>query len=125
MLICPLCKNAVAPVAAQCPRCQANLSLLCDVRDRITEGLSRAEAATRAGSLEAAVWAYLEVLEVDPDNPTARRQLARVATAVRQFDRPFTPSRRLRTVGKLVLCLVLLAVLCVAAYYVGYRTAAA
>ena len=39
------------------------------------------------------MWAYLEVLEVDPDNAAARRQVGQVATAVRQFD--FTaPGRR-------------------------------
>src|SRR5205085_1090944 len=37
--------------------------------------------------------AYLEVLEVDPDNETARRQVGRVAAAVRQFDR-LAPGRR-------------------------------
>ncbi len=39
------------------------------------------------------MWAYLEVLEVDPDNATARRQVSQVATAVRQFDFA-TPGRR-------------------------------
>ena len=38
------------------------------------------------GELGDAVWKYLEVLEVDPDNAVARRQVGRVATAVRQFD---------------------------------------
>ena len=40
-----------------------------------------------------AVWEYLEVLEVDPDNATARKQVGRVATAVRQFDQT-APARR-------------------------------
>jgi hypothetical protein len=33
------------------------------------------------------MWAYLAVLEVDPDNPQAKRQVGQVAAAVRQFDR--------------------------------------
>ena len=41
---------------------------------------------TKAGELGQAVWAYLEVLEVDPDNAAARKQVSQVATAVRQFD---------------------------------------
>ena len=39
------------------------------------------------------MWAYLEVLEVDPDNATARRQVGKVVTAVRQFDQT-APGRR-------------------------------
>jgi hypothetical protein len=39
------------------------------------------------------VWAYLSVLEVDPDNPEAGRQVGQVAAAVRHFDRT-NPGRR-------------------------------
>src|SRR5439155_115336 len=46
-----------------------------------------------AAELGQAVWAYLEVLEVDPDNAAARRQVGQVATAVRQFDKT-APGRR-------------------------------
>ena len=55
--------------------------------------------ATTGGStiptsgMEEAIWAYLEVLEVDPDNPQARKAIAQVVTAVRQFD-TVMPGRR-------------------------------
>src|SRR5262249_8935584 len=52
-----------------------------------------AERHTRAGELAQAMWTYLQVLEVDPDNAVARRQVGMVATAVRQFDR-VAPGRR-------------------------------
>jgi hypothetical protein len=87
MLTCPLCKREIAEDVRECPRCRADLSLLVDYVEHLQDGLSSAEARTRAGDLEGAVWAYLEVLEVDPDNAVARRQVARVASAVRQFDR--------------------------------------
>ena len=59
---------------------------LVDYTDHLQTGLERAESFTRAGKLGDAVWEYLQVLEVDPDNATARRQVGQVATAVRQFD---------------------------------------
>jgi hypothetical protein len=136
-----MCKKSVVPVAAKCPRCQADLSLLCDFRDEVSSGLTLAEQHTRAGDLSAAVWAYLRVLEVDPENPTAQDQVGTVAAAVRQFDR-VSPSRRwLRqlkrqewvrrwlTVGrgagwKIILTAALLAALSALAYHVGYRSGA-
>jgi len=66
---------------------------LVDYVNGLKGSLSRAEQLTRAGELGPAVWAYLEVLELDPDNPAARRQVGQVATAVRQFDRT-VPGRR-------------------------------
>src|SRR5262245_45270825 len=86
MLSCPLCKKKVPPLERECPSCHADLSLLADYVGHLTGGLDRAEALTRAGQLDEAVTAYLEVLEVDPDNAIARRQVGRVVTAVRQFD---------------------------------------
>jgi len=71
----------------------ADLDLLVDYVDQMQGGLVRADNFTRSGELGAAVWAYLEVLEVDPDNSEARRQVGQVATAVRQFDRT-APGRR-------------------------------
>jgi hypothetical protein len=71
----------------------ADLDLLVDYVSHLQGGLERAENLTRAGELGQAVWAYLEVLEVDPDNVAARRQVGQVATAVRQFDRT-APGRR-------------------------------
>jgi hypothetical protein len=61
--------------------------LLIDYNDHLQIGLERAEERTRAGQLGEAVWEYLQVLEVDPDNPIARKQVGQVAAAVRQFDR--------------------------------------
>jgi hypothetical protein len=71
----------------------ADLDLLVDYVNQLEVGLKRAEMFTRAGELDEAVWAYLAVLEVEPDNAAARRQVGRVATAVRQFDRT-APGRR-------------------------------
>ena len=86
MPTCPLCRKDLAELVPQCPRCKADLSLLKDYVQEQQDGLARADALARAGELGEAVWAYLEVLEVDPDNPAARRQVSRVAAAVRQFD---------------------------------------
>jgi len=93
MLSCPLCKKKVPPLERECPSCHADLSLLADYVGNLAVGLAQAEELTRAGMLGEAVWAYLEVLEVDPDNALARRQVGRVVTAVRQFDIA-SPSRR-------------------------------
>jgi hypothetical protein len=71
----------------------ADLDLLVDYVSHLEGGLVRADNLTRAGELGQAVWAYMEVLEVDPDNPTARHQVNQVASAVRQFDRT-APGRR-------------------------------
>jgi hypothetical protein len=93
MLTCPMCKKTLSEDTRQCPRCSTDLSLLTDYVGHLQNGVSRADALTRQGELGEAVWAYLEVLEVDPDNAAARRQVGRVATAVREFDRAI-PSRR-------------------------------
>jgi hypothetical protein len=88
-----MCKKTLAAEARNCPRCSTDLSLLTDLLGNLREGLSHAETLTREGRLGDAVWAYLEVLEVDPENPTARDQVGKVVTAVRQFDRA-SPGRR-------------------------------
>ena len=67
--------------------------LIVDDEEAVCWALERAEAFTRAGELGEAVWEYLAVLEIDPDNATARRQVGKVATAVRQFDNT-APGRR-------------------------------
>lgn len=90
---CPQCNRDLVEVSPRCPSCQADLGLLVDYVSHLQGGLDRAENLTKAGELGQAVWAYLEVLEVDPDNPTARRQVGQVATAVRQFDQT-APGRR-------------------------------
>src|SRR5262249_48144978 len=95
MLTCPnpTCRKSIGTLERECPRCRADLSLLVDYVDHLQDGLARADALTRAGELGEAVWAYLGVLEVDPDNATARRQVGQVVTAIRQFDRS-QPGRR-------------------------------
>lgn len=93
MPACPQCNKPLRELVRRCPTCQADLDLLVDYVSNLQGSLERAENLTRAGELGQAMWAYLEVLEVDPDNPTARRQVAQVATAVRQFDLT-APGRR-------------------------------
>ena len=93
MLQCPQCTKPLRELVRRCPTCQADLDLLVDYVSHLQGGLERAENLVRAGELGPAVWAYLEVLEVDPDNATARRQVSQVATAVRQFDYSI-PGRR-------------------------------
>jgi hypothetical protein len=101
MLTCPLCKKSLPAQERRCRTCQTDVSLLVDYVGRLEEGLARAETHTRRGELGAAVWAYLEVLDVDPDNATARRQVGQVAAAVRQFDRAATQSwRRIEPKGR-------------------------
>ena len=90
---CPQCNIPLVELARRCPSCMADLDLLVDYVSHLEGGLVRADNLTRAGELGQAVWAYMEVLEVDPDNPTARHQVSQVATAVRQFDRT-APGRR-------------------------------
>lgn len=86
MLTCPMCKKSLRTMARECPSCRTDLSLLVDFHENQDDSLKRAEERTRAGDLGEAIWAYLEVLEVDPDNPTARKQVGRVVRAIRQFD---------------------------------------
>jgi hypothetical protein len=85
MPTCPQCNKPLAALVPRCPSCRADLDLLVDYVCDLRSGLDRAEKLTRAGELGQAVWAYLSVLEVDPDNAVARRQVADVAMAVRHF----------------------------------------
>ena len=84
----------------KCPRCSTDLSLLTDYVEHLHDGVARADDLTRQGQLDEAVWAYLEVLEVDPDNAVARRQVGRVATAVREYDRAAPGRRWLQRLGR-------------------------
>jgi hypothetical protein len=93
MITCPMCKKKLRGMEKECLSCKADVSLLVDYKRNLHDGLAAAERLTREGKLGEAVWAYLEVLEVDPDNATARRQVGKVATAVRQFDEN-APGRR-------------------------------
>jgi len=106
----------------------ADLDLLVEYVNHLQTGLDQAEKLTRAGELGQAVWAYLAVLEVDPDNVMARRQVGNVVTAVRQFDEA-APGRRWlnRIRGKRTarvpagwLWVGLVALLVVAAFVIGY-----
>src|ERR1700686_5015309 len=90
---CPQCTKPLREITRRCPSCQADLDLLVDYVSHLQGGLERAENLTRAGELGQAVWTYLEVLEVDPDNATARHKVRQVVAAVRQFDRS-APGRR-------------------------------
>ena len=83
---CPQCSKPLRELVRRCPTCQADLDLLVDYVSHLNGGLERAENLTRAGDLGQAFWAYLEVLEVDPDNAPAKKQVGQVVTAVRQFD---------------------------------------
>lgn len=83
---CPQCQKELRELVRRCPTCQADLELLVDYTSHLHGGLKRADNLTRAGELGLAFWAYLEVLEVDPDNASARKQVSQVVGAVRQFD---------------------------------------
>src|SRR5208282_1779608 len=93
MPICPQCTKPLREFSRRCPSCQADLDLLVDFVSQLQGGIERAENLARDGELGKAFWAYLEVLETDPDNVAARKQVGQVVTAVRQFDR-VAPGRR-------------------------------
>jgi hypothetical protein len=100
MLTCPMCKKAAPETSRECPSCRTDLSLLTDFVDNVRIGLQRAAAHVRNGRLAPAVWAYLEILEIDPENAVAREQVGQVATAVRQFDRAVRDRRLLHRGGR-------------------------
>ncbi len=83
---CPQCNKPLRELVRRCPSCQADLDLLVDFVSHLRGGIERAQELTRAGELGQAVWTYLEILEVDPTNAAAKKQVSQVATAVRQFD---------------------------------------
>src|ERR1700692_3098422 len=82
---CPQCTKPLRDFTRRCPSCQADLDLLVDYVSHLQGGLERAENLVKAGELGQAIWAYLEVLEVDPDNPQARKQIGFIVTAGGQF----------------------------------------
>ena len=119
MLTCPMCKKVLEPAATPCPRCRADLSLLVDYMSNLDEHLQKADEALKAGELGDAVWAYLNVLETDPDHSLARRQVSKVATAVRHFDEARSGGRqRWMMIG--IAAAVVVAVLLGAVFYLGY-----
>src|SRR4051812_42754932 len=88
MLTCPVCKKPLAdPPAPQCPRCQADLSVLADIMKDVRTLLDKASAQARNGQLGAAVRTYLDVLDVDPANAAAHAALGDVLTALRGVGR--------------------------------------
>lgn len=87
ILTCPMCKKQLPRVEKECSTCRADLSLLVDLIYHVSHGLERADELARSGQLSEAVWAYLEVLEVDPENGEAKQKVGRVVSAVRHFDR--------------------------------------
>lgn len=133
MLTCPMCKKAVRGLNRTCATCQTDLSLLVDYVTGLETGLQRADRLTRSGELGGAVWAYLEVLEVDPDNPQARGQVGQVVSAVRQFDQTApgrvwkrrvereAHARTDRNAGKMLLFLALMLLALVVGYLLGSR----
>jgi hypothetical protein len=86
MFTCPMCKKALTSLDRECSSCHADLSLIISYVEDLAGGLARADMLTRAGRLAEAVFAYLEVLDVDPENRIARKQVGQVASAVRNFD---------------------------------------
>ena len=99
MPACPQCNREYNVLAKECPSCKADLTLLVDHTKQLELGLEKADEWTRTGELGRATWAYLAVLEVDPNNPKARKQISRIATAVRQFDTS-TSKQRWAFLGK-------------------------
>src|SRR5438093_1340655 len=110
MLTCPLCKKKLNGVELKCPTCQADLSLLVGYVEDLAVGLAQAQALTRAGRLADAVFAYLQVLDIDPENGEARRQVGKIVAAVRNFDSAPRPRiRRNEGWGTTIWLLVVLA----------------
>jgi hypothetical protein len=73
--------------------------LLVDYVANLAVSLEHAELMVREGRLAEAIFAYLEVLDVDPENAEARRQVGLVAAAVRSFDSAPPGKRRYRRPG--------------------------
>lgn len=120
MLTCPMCKKDLLPGTTPCPRCRTDLSPLVDFMYNLDEHLTKADEALKAGELGDAVWAYLNVLETDPEHAVARKQVSQVATAVRQFDEAKRTGLRLMFLlgaGAVVAVLLLVG----ATFFVGYK----
>jgi len=103
MLTCPVCKKQLADPAPQCPRCQADLSVLADLMKDVRTLLDKAAAQARDGQLGAAVKTYLDVLDVDPANAVAHAALGDVLTVIRGAERV---RRRVRPEHVLIALLV-------------------
>jgi hypothetical protein len=117
-----MCKKELPWGTNPCSRCRTDLTLLADYMGNLDEHLDRAESALKAGELGDAVWAYLNVLETDPEHPVARKQVTKVATAVRQFDESKRTGLRgmfLLGAGSIVAVVILVAGMFFAGYKVG------
>jgi len=118
-----MCKKQLEPAATPCPRCRTDLTLLVEFMHHLDEHLQKAEAALKAGELGDAVWEYLNVLETDPEHPVARRQVTKVATAVRQFDEAKRTGRNTAFVAgaaAVLAAVLLIAGAFAAGYYLGH-----
>jgi hypothetical protein len=124
MLTCPMCKKSLPRGTTPCSRCRADLSLLVEFMDNLDEHLNKAEAAMKAGELGEAVWAYMNVLETDPEHPVAVKQVRQVATAVRQFDEARRTGQRtmlLIGIGAALAAIVLFIGIFVAGFWIGRK----
>jgi hypothetical protein len=92
--------------------------------DNLDEHLSKAEAAMKAGELGDAVWAYMNILETDPEHPVAVKQVRQVATAVRQFDEARRTGQRTMLfigIGAALAVVLLLVVMFGAGFWIGKK----
>lgn len=129
---CPMCSKELVHLSRRCPTCKADLDLLVDYTSYLQGGIERAENLTRGGDLGEAIWAYLEVLQIDPDNPEARKQVGKVTTAVRQFDQSTVhfsvhgrdAKGRLLLIIKVLAVLLLLVVTSFTSFCLGYMAGA-
>ncbi len=115
-----MCKKTLEPRANPCPRCRTDLTILVDYMSNLDEHLAKADEALKNGELGDAVWAYLNVLETDPDHAVARRQVSKVATAVRQFDEAKRTGRNASVIFGAGLVMALLLLLG-GTFYLGYQ----
>jgi hypothetical protein len=119
-----MCKKELLGGTTPCPRCRTDLTLLVDFMNNLDEHLNKADAALKSGELGEAVWAYLNVLETDPDHPIAKKQVREVATAVRQFDEARRTGQRTMLVlgiGAALAVVLLLAAMFVAGFWIGKK----
>jgi hypothetical protein len=126
MLTCPMCKKELPSGTTPCPRCRTDLTLLVQFMSNLDEHLNKADAALKAGELGEAVWAYLNVLETDPEHPIAKHQVREVATAVRQFDEAKRTGLRtmlLLGIGLALAVVLLLAGMFGAGFWIGKKYA--
>src|SRR5688500_11625804 len=119
-LNCPMCKKEVSVGMTPCPRCRTDLTLLADFMSNLDDHLTKADAALKQGELGDAEWAYLNVLETDPEHPVARKQVSKVATAVRQFDEAKRSGRNGLVMFGVGLALAALLILG-GTFYLGYQ----